>query len=268
MQRKAGFRLALYVSFLLTTLFISSTAAAEENFRWRTGEELTYKVKWSFIRLGTVQLAVRDSFIYQGQPVHKVTFRIDSNPMLFFVNMHSRFTCYVDSLLRPVYYVAEERSGRMHKKAIYHFYYADSVFTIDFMDVKDTTKYRREVLPLQETVFDGISLIFHSRLQISKSHSDTVTAFIDDKLGKVQLNYHGTADTIHIASWDKAIPTYYVDGVIHMKGIAGVTGPFQGWFARDGQRPPLRAYVKVFIGNVIAELESWRNWQPPEDDRP
>ncbi len=259
-------RLKLLFPLLLITILLRPAIAGELDFRWQTGEELTYKVKWSFIRLGTVQLAVRDSFIYNSIPVHKVTFRIDSNPMLFFVNMHSRFTCYVDSLLRPVYYVASERSGNKRKKAIYNFYYADSIFTIDFMDEHDTTKYRREVLPLKETVFDGISLIFYSRLHISKNHSDTVTAFLDDKLGKVHLNYHGRADTIHIASWKDAIPTYFIDGVINMKGIAGVTGPFRGWFARDAQRPPLRAYVKVFIGNVSAELESWRRWRPPVDD--
>ena len=48
-----------------------------------------------------------------------------------------------------------------------------------------------------------------------------------------------------------------------MKGIAGVTGPFKGWFARDRQRPPLRALLKVFIGNVEVELEKWEGWNPP-----
>ena len=47
-----------------------------------------------------------------------------------------------------------------------------------------------------------------------------------------------------------------------MKGIAGVTGPFKGWFAQDAQRPPLRADLKVFIGNVIVKLEKWERWHP------
>jgi hypothetical protein len=59
------------------------------------------------------------------------------------------------------------------------------------------------------------------------------------------------------------MPTYFIKGEILMKGIAGVTGPYMGWFAQDNQRPPLKAAMKVFLGNVTVELESWENWAPP-----
>lgn len=251
---------------LFIILFLNATLySGDKPFQWHTGEQLTYKVKWAFVRLGTVQLSIEDSLKLDSIPVHKVTFRIDSNPLLFFVDVHSVFTCYIDDQIRPVYYIASERNFQKRQKAIYRFYYPDSFFTIDFMDQKDTTRYRRVTLPLKETVFDGISLIFHARSRIAKVSKDTVTSFLNDKLGKVYLNYHGADSLIHVSAIPRPVPSYYIDGVINMKGIAGVTGPFKGWFARDAQRPPLKAYLKVFVGNVIAELESWKKWQPPRE---
>ena len=59
----------------------------------------------------------------------------------------------------------------------------------------------------------------------------------------------------------KWMPTY-LDGTLPMKGIAGVTGPFKGWFAVDKQRLPLKANLEVWIGSVTVELEKWENWNP------
>ncbi len=249
--------------YLLFILFSAQLLFSSEEFHWRTGEELTYKVKWAFVRLGTVRLCIEDSLMFDSTMVHKITFHIDSNPMLFFVNMHSVFTCYLDDQFRPIHYIASEKIYNKRQKAIYRFYYPDSFFTIDFMDQEDTTRYRQVKLPLKEPVYDGISLIFHARRRLSTIGKDTVTSFLNDQLGKVYLNYLGPDSSIHLKSIPHPVPSYFITGVINMKGIAGVTGPFKGWFARDSQRPPLKAYLKVFIGNVVAELESWKNWRPP-----
>lgn len=49
---------------------------------------------------------------------------------------------------------------------------------------------------------------------------------------------------------------------MNIKGIAGITGPFKGWFAADKQRVPLKAELKVFVGSVKVELEDWKGWEP------
>ncbi len=250
------------IFFVFFLLSISYGQIPDSEFRWRSGEELTYKVKWEFVRLGTVKLAIEDSLKLDSIPVHKITFHLDSNPLLFFVNMHSFFICYVDTLFRPILYIASEKNNGQSKKAVYRFNYTDSIFTIDFMK-EDTTVYRQVTLPLKKTVFDGISLVFFARKHISEKRAFWLTAFWEDKLGPVEIHFKGKGKPIKIKSIGYAIPTYYTEGIIHLKGIAGVNGPFKGWFAADNQRPPLKAYLKVFIGNVTAELESWKKWSPP-----
>lgn len=250
--------------FLLTSFLVwSAPLKADKPFQWQIGEQLTYKVKWSFIRLGTVRLEMVDSLRIDSVLVRHARFHIESNPVLFFVNMHSVFDCYLDSSARPLKYIAAENINGKRKKAIYHFYYKDSVFTIDFYSGKDTSAYKHKTLPLKETVFDGISLISFARMHIASHRQETLTAFLDDDLGKVRIDFLGQGKPIKIDAIQHQVPTYTTDGIILMKGIAGVTGPFQGWFARDRQRPPIRALLKVFIGNVEVELEKWEGWTPP-----
>ncbi len=251
------FLLALTAGFVFT-----SGLFAAPPFQWRTGESLTYKVEWSYIRLGTVKLTILDSLQMDSVQVHHVRFTLHSNPVLFFVNMHSVFDCYLDNQLRPIHYVARDIHGEDVRKAVYNFFYADSFFTIDFSDTADPKAKRHVKLPLTEPVYDGISMAFFARGHIHEQKTDSVTAFLDDNLGMVALHFKGKGEPIRIHAYSQAIPTYFIDGTILMKGIAGVTGPFKGWFAQDAQRPPLRAYLKVFIGNVIVELEKWERWSP------
>ncbi len=255
-------KLFLFV-FAMSILSRPFILKADDTFHWQIGEKLTYKVKWGFIRLGTVRLELVDTLRLDSVLVRHARFHIESNPVLFFVNMHSVFDCYLDSSARPVKYIAAENINGKLKKTVYNFFYSDSVFTIDFYLGKDTSAYKRRTLPLKETVFDGISLISFARMHIARPQEKIITAFLDDDLGKVRIKFLGDGEPIRIKSVKGEIPTYTTNGTILMKGIAGVTGPFKGWFARDGQRPPLRALLKVFIGNVEVELEEWEGWSPP-----
>ena len=69
-------------------------------------------------------------------------------------------------------------------------------------------------------------------------------------------------DVVKIKASDALVQTYYVDGKIPTSGIAGVTGPYKGWFAADHQRPPVKAELKIFVGKVKIELEDWKGWNP------
>lgn len=256
-------RIVFFFLFIFLTYAIL-LSVPEKKFTRQIGEKLSYNVKWGLIRLGTVSLETQALSQIDSVQLHHIRFKIDSNPLLFFVNMHSVFDCYLDSTSRPIKYIASEKVRGVFKKAIYNFNYADSIFTIDFYSQPDTAKSRQVTLPLTEPVFDGISLISLSRYLIDTRQTIEVVAFLDDELGHVELRYGGKTKPVQIKAVKNKIPCYYVSGMIKMKGIAGVTGPFEGWFAADKQRPPLYAKLKVFVGNVTVELEDWENWYPPK----
>ena len=232
------------------------------DFKWKIGEELTYKVKWSFIRLGTLKLEIADTSVVDGTLLYHVKLHIDSNPILFFVNMHNVYDSFINENFQLHHFYAKEKIDEVTYLAEYRIDYADSLIFINMTDANDPSKTIERSIPFERTILDGTSLVFYARKQVVSAKKDTVESFFESERGKVAFNFHGKKHQVKIAALDSPINCYYVDGKIDTRGIAGVTGPYKGWFAADGQRPPIKAELKVFIGNVKIELEEWKKWQP------
>jgi hypothetical protein len=252
------FIIILVLGFYTPKLIYSNDFA----FKWRIGEELTYKVKWAFIRLGTLKLEVADTTFVDDKLIYHVKLHVDSNPMLFFVNMHNVYNSFINENFQLHHFYAKEVIDDLTYKAEYKIDYGDSLILINMTDVDDTTKNIKRSMPFERTILDGTSLVFYARKQAVTTKKDTVESFFESERGRVAFNFHGRKDLVTIAALDSPIECFYIDGKIHTKGIAGITGPYKGWFAADGQRPPIKAELKVFIGSVKVELEKWKKWEP------
>ncbi|MBL7075326.1 hypothetical protein ISS37_08840 [candidate division KSB1 bacterium] len=52
-----------------------------------------------------------------------------------------------------------------------------------------------------------------------------------------------------------------LEGETDLKGIAGFTGKFRGWFSTEGRAVSLLAKIEVSYGNITIELEEWDKWK-------
>ncbi len=248
---------------ILMLLIVSPVALSQDKeFRWQIGEELTYKVKWSFIRLGTLRLLVDDITTIDDTPLYHVRLHIDSNPVLFFVNMHSEYESFIDDQLRVRLFLADEKIDNIVYKTEYRFDYNNKIIHAQYTSMKDPTQTIIKEIKFDDLIVDGTGMVFYARSNLHHTRTDTLTSLFEANFGKVMINFKGKKGNIKIDALPKSFETYYADGVVEMKAIAGLTGPFKGWFATDEQRPPLKAEMKVFIGSVIVELEAWKNWTP------
>lgn len=238
--------------------------AGENDFQIAIGEEFQYKVSWSFIRLGTLKLEVADTVRMDGTLLYHLKLNMDSNPVLFFVNIHSVYETFIDEMLRVHLFYANERIDNILYKTEYRFDYVSKLIHINMTDIKNPSNTIIDTQPLShQALFDGTGMVFYARANAHKTEADTLTAYFEAKYGKVSINFKGKKGAQKIDALQKPMPTYFIDGEVHMKAIAGLSGPFKGWFVIDSQRPPLIAELKVFIGSVKVELEDWRGWNHP-----
>jgi hypothetical protein len=129
-----------------------------------------------------------------------------------------------------------------------------------YRSTQDSTKSISKIVPFEDPIYDGMTMIFFARDHIMECNTLTIDAMVEDKKGPVIFNFTGEEKSIELDALDREIDCYYLDGEFKIKGIAGVTGPYEGWFSKDEQRVPVYAKMKVFVGSVKLELDSWKNW--------
>ena len=82
------------------------------------------------------------------------------------------------------------------------------------------------------------------------------------------INFGGRKEATSIDASSYPVKTVYFSGDANWTGVYGLSGRYEGWFADDESRIPIKAKMKVYVGSVTIELQSWRrgNWQPPKAD--
>ncbi len=254
----------LFCFWIIILLFSGFQTLLSQNnaYQWHVGEELIYKVTWSFIRLGTIKVRIADTTIINQQKVYKIEMNLDSNPYIFFVNIHNYYESFIDDQFRLIKHIANERIEDKALESLHLFNYQDSTYTIRINNPEDSTKNIEKNKAIETNMYDGITLAFFARAHAHEERLETVTTFVLDTSGLVDINFKGRGDEISIEAIPEDIPSYYVEGEIHVEGLAGLTGPYRGWFSVDDRRAPLKAELKVFIGNVKVELDDYKKWRP------
>jgi hypothetical protein len=253
---KKNFTKNIVTVFVLLFLCFELALAQEAKFKVYPGEELVYKVKWSFVKLGTLRLQLFETDSSSASKRYQSRLFVDSNPLLFFVNMHSVYETFLDDKLRPTLHQAYENIDNVNYFTQHYFDYKDSTIYLKMTSVEDTSKIIEKTFPLVDNYYDALSLVYYTRSRANLVETDTVKSFFGQDIGKVAINFHDSQDKMDSDYKDTYDKMYFVDGTFLMKGVAGLTGPFEGWFAGSEKRIPVKAKLKVFIGNVTLDIDS------------
>ena len=243
--------------FILLLTCIHSACPQDTSQAWDFGEELTYKVKWAFIRLGTLRLHICDTLTIHNQKLYHIKCHIDSNPTLFFVNYHTIAESFFSENLEVHYFSYIEEDEGITYKAEYMLDRSRGVVSIQLTDTSNTDNTIEKVIPFSGNVQDGTSLIYYARAHAGETETHSVPYLADESQDVVSINFQGKGDLVKVKAFPNKLPTYFLEGKVYNKGIAGLSGDFKGWFSADDRRLPLMAKMKVFIGSVSLKLEEY-----------
>ncbi len=232
------------------------------------GEELCYKVKWKFVRLGTIVVrTVRDSSTPNPSDI-KIIMTVQSNPDLPFVWIRE----YNESLFDAV--ALTSRSFRARHRNGNDYYAVQQVRN----DTLHTMTYTRTDLNTKATVCcdtlrdignytEGPSLFFYARCMSRTAGSRNVPTLIDGKMRSTGMSVDGSVEEVNLDAWESGVRTRLLTGFAHWTGgsSAGVSGEFRAWMSDDEAAVPVRAELKILLGSIDLELEKWTRtgWTPP-----
>lgn len=229
------------------------------------GEELTYVVKYSVMRLGEIKLTVIDKKTEINKTYYTAIAEINSYPSVPFVSLHQIYKSTLTPDLFSALFIGTIKHDNYTTVTKYVFNYDSSKIYV--------TKGKLNSKPDIDSVFlikkkyhDGISLLYYARL-LSGSESDIkLPTFVNEKKEVTEINFTNQIEDISIDAVNYDIDCYYLEGESNYISIFGLTGVFEGWFSNDDASIPIKAKMKVLIGNISIELKSWKRkgWNPPK----
>lgn len=267
---KYRYRNILSVCLLLFALLGNANAGGELKpiIKLQVGEELIYKVKYTFLSLGSLKVQTLEKDTINNRPVYHCILHIDSNPSLPFVNIHDTYESYIDEDIYSHRFLAYERKSDYTIFTRYDMNYENQTVHIIMKTLTktDTTVTLDSIAALDtpRKVQDGLSILFYARAMVKHKKMMSAPVFAYNALKYTFINFTGEQQKIEVQ--DVKYKAYYLDGYLKFVGIAGVKEGFKGWFSPDMQSVPLQAHMEAFIGHVTLQLESHKNWELAKKD--
>jgi len=230
------------------------------------GEELVYVVKYSVMRLGEIKLKITDAKKINGKLYYSATADIDSYPSVPFVELHQIYKTTMTPDYYSQYFEGIVKHSDYTSYSKYRFDYDSSDVKIKEGKVGDSTSAIDTTIDINKKYQDGLSIFYYARMNSGQDKKEEIPTFMDKKKATTDISFEDHDEDVSIDAVDYDIDCVHLEGEAHFISIFGLTGDFEGWFSNDEAAIPIKAKMKVLIGNITLELKSWKRngWEPPK----
>lgn len=243
---------------------------AVESKMLEVGEELEYKVSYSFFNIGTIRTQVLSKEQRNGRTVYKTRALIDSNPGLsWLVNLHIQFYSEMDGGVYSHFWVEDDSSKAEVNFKRFYFNYENAKAFLEIGKKLPSGERRVDstiTIPITGHCQDGLSLYFYAREHVHEVSQVQVPTLIENKQVYTYINFMNRHEDVSIDAVDYPVDVVVFDGKADYVGIFGLTGGFRGWFSNDQAQIPIVARMNVILGSIKIQLQKWNRagWQPPK----
>ena len=241
------------VALGLLALSCSVAAAEEGSLPFRSGETLTYDLRWKFIHAGSAVFTVEPTTDVYGVPARHFVLRLNSSPLLdVFFKVRDRMETYTDiRVTRSLLYKYEQRQGRRSRD-----------ITVNFDWERETARYEnrgepREPIFIHPGTLDPLAIAYHIRLQQLVPGEVLMAPITDGK--KVVIGRLKVVDRQRVKVPAGEFETFRVEAdVRHLGGVfeQSETSRLQIWITADPQRVPVKLSARSGLGGFSAYLVS------------
>ena len=229
------------------------------------GEELMYEVSFFGVKLGSIKMVTEGYQTLGKNNVIKVKAYLDSYSGIPFVDLHTIMESWIDGSINFSHKFVS------NSKLSNGWYYDQIIFdypnkSILFDSWNNKKKDRSSVMKTNKKWCDGLSLFSVARKMVHSGKNIKIPTQMDRDTVLTVINFAGKKEVVNIDAVNYPIRTVYFDGKANWTGIYGLSGNFEGWFSDDIAAIPIKAKMKVYVGNVDIELIRWKRsgWWPPK----
>lgn len=242
------FSLVLFFSFISFSKYIGEFRKIE-NKAFKTGEKLTFDVKFGFITAGVAVMEIPRIKKISGRDTYHITFTVNSVPSFdWFYKVRDRYETYLDvEGLFPWRFEQHIREGGFSK---------DFSAFFDHRKMKAITSKGQYDIP--KYVNDIVSAFYYTRIldfsQLKPNDKIFLQNFYKDKVYDLNVVYHGK-EKIKVAAG--TFDCVIVEPLVQEGGLFKSEGSIIIWLTDDELKIPVKVKTKIIIGSIDAELNKY-----------
>jgi hypothetical protein len=256
----------VFTAWIVTILIqlVAAQNVKSENEIFAEEEWLRYKVKWGFIRVGSVEV-IQKRMDTAGSAKFVVQIKLESAPLPF-INLY----CVNRSILNSSNPVNEHFNlylGKDHQNITAYTF--DQLNHKIYMSATDHGDFvRSDTLNDMQIAYDAGGIFTMMRILSAYDTTVCLPTLSEFQLKNTELVFTNETKKLKVSAVDSSVSARYFEGTAHWVGTswAGVKGPFSGWVSADKAAVPLKIKMKISFGSVTLELEEYLrpNWPSAE----
>jgi hypothetical protein len=262
-------------AFLLTGMLFSTAQAqsvAADSIAFQAGENLTYAVSYKIgfiepdiadVTFSTINSTINDVPAYRVSAVAEV----DSKWRWFF-DMRDEYNAWLDcKTLRPLYFSNNIKEGNYRFVSSYLYDWDKRVVISDYKNLRINEPHQK-IMPLTDESFDGVSLFFNMRNQISSEMTPGQKAYIQlvlsDTIKQLQYRFIGP-EVRKIKGLGKYRTLKFACQLTNDTDQESFPegNEFFIWFSDDRNRIPLYLESPIRVGSIKGYLTSYQGLKYP-----
>ncbi len=248
---------ACIVVLLLVSAFTVCEAQTRKNFL-QPGEQLTYKVKYGFVKLGTA--VMQTGTVSNGMVTASLHFWTAQVPFLNAKTTDNETYYAGDFCLHTLVEHAINESD----KSFINSTYDRATKTLHYADEKTKSKVTQNVEPYS----DALGILFNMRAWSGAAgHKYSFLIHTTTGVKPVTVDFSDQLEDEEVpALGDKKVHTRVLHGTMDLGGSAplGADGSFTVYVSNDAAAVPVRIEMKIAIGSISLVLDHIKRtgWTP------
>lgn len=228
------------------------------------GETLQYRVKWGFVRLGTV-VTIQQKLDSARSGQYMITMHVRSAKGLPFLSLH-----FVNmSLKSPDALQVSLETIMTGEDSCEQTIYRHDVSSAQLHRTilrKGSSDAKHDSLTMNQVCYDALGLFAMARQYSGSVQSAMVATLNDFSVKETEIHFTNDTENIEVSALEEPVRVHRLEGVARWVGnsFAGMKGPFTGWISDDDAAVPVKAELKIVLGSIVLELEHFSRpgWRP------
>jgi hypothetical protein len=243
---------SIFLLLLLSGTFLytqKSDFKKLENRAFKTGEKLTFDVKYGFVTAGIAEMAIPKVVKISGREAYNVTFKVSSVPAFdAFYKVRDRYETFIDTEgLFPWRFEQHIREGGYSRD-----------FSAFFDQRKGKAKTSEGAYDIPPLVNDIISAFYIARVfdysKMKPGDKFKLQNFYKDTTYPLDVIYRGK-ETVSVDAG--TFECIIVEPLVQEGGLFKSEGTLIIWLSDDILKIPVKVKTKIIIGSIDAELSAY-----------